>query len=82
MCSNFNADNDNMNNGISSNSMGRGSNRPRGTSGRGRGVRHDFYNNSKFLLLFYLTFSVLVLLYIHLQKKKIGSSLLKLEFIK
>lgn len=46
--SNFNAENDNMNNGIGSNSMGRGSNRPRGTSGRGRGARHDFYNNSKF----------------------------------
>jgi len=45
-CSNFNSDNENMNNGIS-NSMGRGNNRPRGTSGRGRGARHDFYNNSK-----------------------------------
>uniref|UniRef100_A0A2S2NKU1 Uncharacterized protein n=1 Tax=Schizaphis graminum TaxID=13262 RepID=A0A2S2NKU1_SCHGA len=34
-----------MNNGLG-NSMGRGSNRPRGTSGRGRGSRHDFYSNS------------------------------------
>lgn len=37
-----------MNNGMSGNSMGRGNSRPRGTSGRGRGIRHDFYNNSKF----------------------------------
>lgn len=44
LCSNFNADNESMNNGMS-NSMGRGNNRPRGTSGRGRGSRHDFYNN-------------------------------------
>lgn len=36
-----------MNNGLG-NSMGRGNNRPRGTSGRGRGTRHDFYNNSKY----------------------------------
>jgi len=43
--SNFNADSENMNNGLS-NSMGRGSNRPRGTSNRGRGSRHDFYTNS------------------------------------
>ncbi|XP_060838089.1 fragile X messenger ribonucleoprotein 1 homolog isoform X2 [Rhopalosiphum padi] len=42
---NFNADSENMNNGLG-NSMGRGSNRPRGTSGRGRGSRHDFYTNS------------------------------------
>jgi len=42
---NFNAENENMNNGMS-NSMGRGSGRSRGTSGRGRGARHDFYNNS------------------------------------
>ncbi|XP_008182086.1 fragile X mental retardation syndrome-related protein 1-like isoform X2 [Acyrthosiphon pisum] len=42
---NFNADSENMNNGLG-NSMGRGSNRPRGTSGRGRGARHDFYTNS------------------------------------
>lgn len=48
--SNFNSDNENMNNGIG-NSMGRGNSRPRGTSGRGRGARHDFYNNSKFLKL-------------------------------
>ncbi|KAL4141941.1 hypothetical protein QTP88_004483 [Uroleucon formosanum] len=41
---NFNADNENMNNGLS-NSMGRGSSRPRGTSGRGRGARHDFYTS-------------------------------------
>ncbi|XP_060864419.1 fragile X messenger ribonucleoprotein 1 homolog isoform X2 [Metopolophium dirhodum] len=42
---NFNADSENMNNGLG-NSMGRGSSRPRGTSGRGRGARHDFYTNS------------------------------------
>ncbi|KAL5241225.1 hypothetical protein ACI65C_008635 [Semiaphis heraclei] len=42
---NFNADSENMNNGLS-NSIGRGSNRPRGTSNRGRGSRHDFYTNS------------------------------------
>ncbi|VVC41214.1 Hypothetical protein CINCED_3A005412 [Cinara cedri] len=41
---NFNADNESLNNGMS-NSMGRGNSRPRGTSGRGRGSRHDFYNN-------------------------------------
>lgn len=44
---NFNVENENMNNGMS-NSMGRGSGRSRGTSGRGRGARHDFYNNSMF----------------------------------
>lgn len=49
--SNFNADTENMNNGMG-NSVGRGSNRPRGTSSRGRGTRHDFYNNSKFLFFF------------------------------
>lgn len=48
LCSNFNADSENLNNGMG-NSMGRGSNRPRGTSSRGRGTRHDFYNNSKLL---------------------------------
>lgn len=38
-----------MNNGMGSNAMGRGNNRPRGgTSGRGRNIRHDFYNNSKY----------------------------------
>lgn len=38
-----------MNNGMS-NSIGRGNNRPRGTSGRGRGSRHDFYNNGKYII--------------------------------
>ncbi|KAE9524630.1 hypothetical protein AGLY_014680 [Aphis glycines] len=42
---NFNADSENMNNGLG-NSVGRGNSRPRGTSGRGRGSRHDFYANS------------------------------------
>lgn len=37
-----------MNNGMGGNSMARGNNRPRGSSGRGRGGRHDFYNNSMY----------------------------------
>ncbi|XP_050429079.1 fragile X messenger ribonucleoprotein 1 homolog isoform X1 [Adelges cooleyi] len=43
---NFNNDTESMNNGMGGNSMGRGSGRPRGTTNRGRGTRHDFYNNS------------------------------------
>ncbi|KAF0748917.1 synaptic functional regulator FMR1 isoform X2 [Aphis craccivora] len=42
---NFNADNENMNNGLG-NSVGRGNSRPRGTSGRSRGSRHYFHANS------------------------------------
>lgn len=49
--STFNVENENINNGIGGNSMGRGNSRPRGTSGRGRGARHDFYNNSKFIII-------------------------------
>jgi len=47
--SNFNADTENMNNGLG-NSVGRGNSRPRGTSGRGRGSRHDFYANSMYFV--------------------------------
>lgn len=63
MYSNFNADTENMNNGMG-NSMGRGNSRPRGTSSRGRGTRHDFYNNSKYFFKLCLTTFFLFVIYL------------------